>query len=124
MARIGSVAAAPFVGDQFVSLYLGAERVPTVPGRPVIDPTSIAEEIYVLGVNNGGVGVDPLDDSEGTVNVYVNGSLALSLEDVPFDSGGAALFDPALSPGDVVRVSFVNAIGEGPLSDPFVIPAE
>jgi hypothetical protein len=118
MARIGSVAAAPFVGDQFVSLYLGAERVPTVPGRPVIDPTSSGAEIIWGGVNDGG------DGDEGTANVYVNGSLSQSVPDIPFDQGGPAFFDPPLSPGDVVRVSFVNAIGEGPLSDPFVIPAE
>jgi hypothetical protein len=124
MARIGSVPAAPFVGEQFASLYLGAERVPTVPGKPVIDPASNDEEITWGGVNNGGVGLDPLDDNEGTANVYVNGSLSQSIEDVPFGLGGAAFFDPPLSPGDVVRVSLVNAIGEGPLSDPFVIPAE
>jgi hypothetical protein len=116
--RIGSVAAAPFVGSEFVSLYLGAERVPTVPGKPVIDPTSSGGEIIWGGVNDGG------DGDEGTANVYVNGSLSQSIEDVPFGLGGAAVFDPPLSPGDVVRVSFVNAIGEGPLSDPFVIPAE
>jgi hypothetical protein len=116
MARIGNVAAAPFVGDEFASLYLGATRVPTVPGKPVIDPTSYSEEIVWGSANNGGGGDD------GTANVYVNGSLSQSIEDVPFGLGGVALFDPALSPGDVVRVSFVNAIGEGPLSDPFVIP--
>jgi hypothetical protein len=123
MARIGSVPAAPFVGDQFASLYVGATRVPTVPGKPVIDPTSIDEDISVGPVNDGGVGISQQDPS-GTVNWYVNGTLAHVSAEQDYSMGANWIPDPPLSPGDVVRVAWVNLIGEGPLSDPFVIPAE
>ena len=61
MARIGSVAAAPFRGDQFASLYLGATRVPTVPGSVVFYNSLFIDgnqEVEFTGpANNGGSAV-------------------------------------------------------------------
>jgi hypothetical protein len=112
MARIGSVAAAPFVGDQFASLYLGNERVPTVPGRPVITAAIIElPDVSITGTepNDGG------EDIQG-YNLYINGVLKVEENaniDV-FDLSEAG--EVPISEGDLVRISAVNAIGEGPLS--------
>jgi hypothetical protein len=112
MARIGSVAAAPFVGDQFVSLYLGATRVPTVPDKPAIASAGVAN-------NSLFVGGDEPDDGGSAIegyNLYVNGVRTVvennSLN--VFPNSGAAV-------SDTCRVSAVNAIGEGPLSDPLTV---
>ena len=124
MARIGSVSAAPFVGDQFASLYLGATRVPTVPGKPVI--TNASEE-------DGQVSVDyaPPGNSGGSAitayRFYVNGDFVGEQTDGIQQPGGsnsnADEVTVPCEPGDIVRVSAVNAVGEGPLSAPFTVTA-
>jgi hypothetical protein len=117
--RLGSVAAAPFVGDQFVSLYVGAERVPTVPGKTVftfagVDPgenLSILDgESAASAPNNGG------SDITG-YNLYANGVLQISGNASPASWN---LSEVTVEPGDIIRISAVNAIGEGPLSAPVV----
>jgi len=110
--RIGSAPAAPFLGDQFASLYLGAVRVPTVPGKPA---TEFDGEFIVAPVNSGGSAF-----LTGDVNLYANG--VLSQQSIA-EFGQAANFS-GFDPGDVLRASRENEIGEGPLSDPFVVPAE
>jgi hypothetical protein len=116
MARIGSVPAAPFVGDQFVSLYLGAERVPTVPGRPVITGAVAlgGEETLVSFVepNDGG--------SQATYKFYFDGA-EVSAGTIG-DSNGVteAGFTEAFL-GQAVEVSLVNAVGEGPRSAPVTV---
>jgi len=115
MARIGSVAAAPFVGDQFVSLYVGATRVPTVPGKP---STDFDGEFVISPVNSGGSAF-----LTGNVNLYVNGFLAVQ-DDNPFTQAKNYGFGFGFGPGDVLRAAWENEIGQGPLSDPFVVPAE
>jgi len=110
MARIGSVAAAPFVGDEFASLYLGTERVPTVPGRPAWDGTPAA---------SGGVALAadflPPDNDGGSAitgyNVYVNGEFDDALGAVATD------VEFAISPGATyeLAIAAVNAVGVGPL---------
>jgi hypothetical protein len=110
MARLGSVAAAPFLGGEFVSLYLGTERVPTVPGPMAWDGTPPAsggdqfDEPFVAPVNDGG--------SEITgYNIYEDDVLVIQIE--PTESLGAlAIF---ATPGVYeIAVAAVNAVGEGP----------
>ena len=120
MARIGSVAAAPFVGDEFASLYVGATRVPTVPGKP----TSVAgsedggttEVAYSYPANGG--------SSITGYTFYFNGvelTPVTSTEDVS-EQFASAFFSGDFS-GQSVRVSAVNAVGEGPKSDPATVTA-
>jgi len=104
--RIGSVAAAPFVGDEFVSLYAGATRVPTVPGKPAWDGTppasggSYLEGPFLAPVNDGGseiieYRVYRFDGSPTQTN------LSLELE---FSEPGVY----------EIAVAAINAVGEGP----------
>jgi hypothetical protein len=112
MARIGSVAAAPFVGSEFVSLYVGARRVPTVPGRPVIVAAVQGEETLLSFVapSDGG--------SEITqYKVYMDDVLVES------ESLNETTLVVAGTVGQAGRLSAVNAVGEGPLSAPFVVTA-
>jgi hypothetical protein len=118
MARIGSIAAAPFLGNQFASLYLGGTRVPTVPGPPVISDAGIdSEELFV--------GTTAPDDGGSAItayNLYVNGSLVVT-ESLP--EGGTVINawtvgENVVIPGDIVRFSATNGIGEGPLSNPVI----
>jgi len=112
MARIGSVAAAPFVGDEFASLYLGATRVPTVPGKPVIASASQDGGSTTVNLlpptNNGGTGVSSyifyIEDLPVTPNVIFDGGVFI---EATFAGDGE---------GDFVQVAAVNAIGEGPKS--------
>jgi hypothetical protein len=116
MARIGSVAAAPFVGDEFASLYVGATRVPTVPGKPVITSAywdtlfSFAGVLFETPVPDGGSAVTSL-------RFYINGVLTSPIGGV----GGNRTFSGDRR-GDQVRMSAVNALGEGPLSDTATFP--
>jgi hypothetical protein len=112
MARIGSVPAAPFVGSEFVSLYLGATRVPTVPGKPVIT-SAVADaftEIYWDAPSNDG------GSAILSYKLYVDGALDSVAQIDLF--GANSLLGHADSEA---RVSAVNAIGEGPLSNPVVV---
>jgi len=107
--RAGSVAAAPFVGDQFASLYLGATRVPTVPGRPEWDgaPPASGGENFIHGLlappNDGG--------SEITgYNIYVAQDPP-SPEGSNLDAVDVTFNDPGTYS---IAVAAVNAVGEGP----------
>jgi len=108
--RLGSVAAAPFVGGEFVSLYVGTERVPTVPGKPTWDGTPPAsggdtfDHGFVAPANDGG--------SEITdYNIYVEDNLVST-----FASGPSLNASPGFQvPGTYeIAVAAVNAVGEGP----------
>jgi hypothetical protein len=123
MARIGSVAAAPFVGGEFVSLYLGSTRVPTVPGPP-----QILSATYTTGIdfvetsvlhtvpNNGGSSI--------TEYKYYFDGVEASFSNV--NENGAAgqdffsKFDLSFL-GQAVQVSAVNGVGEGPKSAPVTV---
>jgi hypothetical protein len=126
MARIGSVPAAPFVGDQFASLYLGTERVPTVPGKPVIiSPFPVLEE---LPAGQGFYFDNPANDGGSEITehrVFIDGQEVAPEELAAF--GGSGSFEVFLAnpaPGSSAQVSAVNAVGEGPRSAPFTLPAE
>jgi len=109
MARIGSVPAAPFVGDQFASLYLGTERVPTVPGRPATE-----DEEWDGGETTSLKVVPPASDGGSAIigyKVYLDGDLPDPLAIV----GNSWFFSGNYS-DQTVQVSAVNAVGEGPRS--------
>jgi hypothetical protein len=115
MARLGSVAAAPFAGDQFASLYLGATRVPTVPGKPVITSAIVesggasSSVQFNFPANNGGSSITT------QYRAYINGVLTTP-------SGGSIAQRVLVFSGDLtgqqISVTVTNAIGQGPLSDP------
>jgi hypothetical protein len=114
--RTGSVAAAPFVGDQFVSLYLGATRVPTVPGA-----ATVASAIYLVGDGFTEAGSNaPANDggSEITGYVWYRDGVPVAPDEQPFLGGARFFADYSESE---LEVSAVNAIGEGPKSDPFTV---
>jgi len=108
--RIGSVPAAPFVGDEFASLYLGTERVPTVPGRPAWDgtpPTSGGGFFYVLLSSPSNDGGSEITAYRVFINeVLVSDGLVLD----PL-SAEAEFNDPGTYE---IAVAAVNAVGEGP----------
>jgi len=112
MARIGSVAAAPFVGDEFASLYLGATRVPTVPGKPII-VSAVDAQVFIFDdpTNDGGAEIT-------THKVFVDGQ-----EVTPDELTTESVVLADFFPGSSVQVSAVNAVGEGPRSAPFTLPA-
>jgi len=112
MARIGSETAAPFRGDQFVALYLGEERVPTVPGKPVVSSAVEFEDIDFMPPPDGGSEILGY-------NVYIG---VLELEGETETSPGVIAV-PGGSPGDPVRIAAVNALGEGPKSNTVVLAA-
>jgi hypothetical protein len=117
MARIGSVAAAPFVGDQFVSLYLGEERVPTVPGKPVNLTAVFDGDAWNLEWGA------PANDGGSTVldyKIYVEGVLDADAQ-VSVSENNATT---SATTDAEVSVSAVNAIGEGPQSAPLLITEE
>jgi hypothetical protein len=124
MARLGSVAAAPFLGGEFVSLYLGAERVPTVPGKPVIVQATF---VGLEGVDCEVFFNAPSSDGGSAIvdnKIYWNG-VEVSFIEIDED-GVVADFLATIElgdVGDVVRISAVNAVGEGPLSAPFTVTA-
>jgi hypothetical protein len=109
MARIGSVAAAPFVGDQFVSLYVGATRVPTVPGKPEWDGTPPASggefdfAVQAQGVPAGGSTITGF-------NIYLDGVLFGSADAI----SGQVVIEPEAVGVYEIAVAAVNAVGEGP----------
>jgi hypothetical protein len=118
MARIGSIAAAPFVGGQFVALYLGETRVPTVPGQPVI---SSASDLFATTT----VTFLPPSDGGSTVTGYrffFDGA-----EVTPTSGPSPGLIDtlfasfPAGYVGQTASVSAANAVGEGPKSAPVTV---
>ena len=118
MARIGSVAAAPFVGDRFVSLYLGETRVPTVPGKPTIDVASYEGETIVRFFppeNDGGSAITGYKfyfDNVETTPFFGPDAFAGGRLIVAFTSDFA---------GQSAQVSAVNAVGEGPKSAPVTV---
>jgi hypothetical protein len=119
--RIGSVAAAPFVGEQFASLYLGAERVPTVPGKPVIGTASNSGSFFFDNpANDGGSAI--LSGRFG-YKAYISETESGVGTEVEIDAVNTGNgFDKEIdlveeAPGFFVRVSAINAVGEGPRSD-------
>jgi len=110
MARIGSVPAAPFVGDQFASLYLGATRVPTVPGKPEWDgtpPASGGEFFYALLSSPSNDGGSEITAYRVFINEVLIGENPI-LEPLAVEN---ELNDPGTYE---IAVAAVNAVGEGP----------
>ena len=117
MARIGSVAAAPFRGDQFASLYLGATRVPTVPGSVVFYNSLFIDgnqEVEFTGpANNGGSAVVSL--------VYRFNGSTITPNTISFSAPVnryVARFTGTDLRGLQVSAAAVNVVGEGLFSAP------
>jgi hypothetical protein len=122
MARLGSVAAAPFVGDQFVSLYLGATRVPTVPGKPtIVSVDAYDEDIpgYPVSVtppaNSGGLEITAwkvfTDGVQANPQTVIQGNGTLQINVLADEESG-----------QLIQVSAINAVGEGVRSDSSATP--
>jgi hypothetical protein len=121
-AKLGSTDVSFRLGaGEVAAVYLGSQEVwsaVSVPGKP---PTlnlflfSDATWIAQIGVPEDG-GSQITD-----YRIYVNGILRDSntFEDPELISERQV--DGSLFPGDSITASAVNAIGEGPQSDPFVI---
>jgi hypothetical protein len=117
MARIGSVAAALFVGDQFASLYLGEDRVQTVPGKPVVISSAFT------GLTSNVIHA-PVSDTGGTsvtgYKYFFNGAGVLPTSTQTSGDNLIAGFTQNLG-GQVVRMLASNAVGDGPLSAPVTV---
>jgi hypothetical protein len=111
MARIGSVAAAPFVGGEFVSLYVGATRVPTVPGKPTISSAEYDGETIVAfaAPSDGGSTITGY-------KYYFDG-----VETTPSTTGNLVANFAGDFTGQNAQVAAVNAIGDGPKSAPVTV---
>jgi hypothetical protein len=124
MARLGSVAAAPFVGDQFVSLYLGATRVPTVPGKPTI----VLVDTYDGDIPGYPVSVTPPANIGGlgitAWKPYINGVEAIieTVVVVPGNPDVTIYVYADEESGQLIQVSAINAVGEGVRSDSSATP--
>lgn len=102
------------------AVYLGSEQVwtaATVPGAPTITSATDAggdtEVYYTAPVSDGGAAIT-------SYKVYVDGvdataSIALSSPGFMLVGAGGL--------GAVIEVSAVNAVGEGPKSDPVTVTA-
>jgi hypothetical protein len=122
MARLGSVAAAPFVGDQFVSLYLGATRVPTVPGKPTI----VFVDTYDGDIPGYPVSVTPPANSGGlgitAWKVFIDGVQQNPQGVGPGDPDVTIYIVANEESGQLIQVSAINAVGEGVRSDSSATP--
>jgi hypothetical protein len=108
----GNVAAAPFVGDDFASLYVGATRVPTVPGKPVVSSAVYGNDFVLVTFSYADGGASP------QVTYYFDGEPVNPTS----DEATLATFDDAeqlLGSEFTMKVS--NAVGESPLSDPVTV---
>ena len=115
--RLGSTAAAPFHGSNFASLYLGAVRVPTVPGSVVFYNSLFIDgnqEVSFTGpANNGGSAVTSL--------VYRFNGSTITPNTISFSAPVnryVAVFTGTDLRGLQVSAAAVNAVGEGLSSAP------
>jgi hypothetical protein len=115
-----------FVGIGFASLYVGNERVPTVPDRPTITLATIfvdpdpaqGNELYcewTAPENDGGTPVF-------NYSIFLNGTFVDVLEE-PETLDATLPLGLAFVPGDVLTITASNAVGEGLDSFPVVTAA-
>jgi hypothetical protein len=106
------------MGDQFAAIYLGATRVPTVPGKPVPSAEWDAPDliVYSQAPPNGGSVILQY-------RVYVNGEVFATVTAPGFDPFLFQVSAPTSLVGDTLRLSAINAIGEGPQSEPTTVEA-
>jgi hypothetical protein len=90
-----------------------ATIAPTVPGAPTITGSGSANQFFVTWTtpNDGG---SPLTGYK----LYANG---VNVESGEQEGGWSNSSVDAYDPGSVIRVSAINAVGEGPLSAPVTV---
>jgi hypothetical protein len=118
--NIGPSACTPYLGDQFASLYVGEERVPTVPGSIVFYNS------LFIGGNQEVEFMAPLNDGGSEITSLVfsfNGSTI-----TPNSTNFNVLANRYLSSftgldlrGQQVSGAAVNAIGQGRFSPPATV---
>jgi hypothetical protein len=117
--NLGPSACTPYVGDQFASLYVGEERVPTVPGKPVIISSESGFTSNVIH--------EPVSDTGGTsvtgYKYFFNGVRVIPIANETLDGNIVAGFIQQNLDGQVVRMLASNAVGDGSLSAPLTVTA-
>jgi hypothetical protein len=128
--RIGSVPAATLLGDEVASLYVGAERVPTVPSAPTItlaqifvdpDPAMGAELFceWTAPEFDGGL---PIFGYE----IYLDGIFVDVVEEpLVLEAAISSLNHPQISfvPGAALTIRAYRAEGDGPVYGLMSVPA-
>lgn len=113
--NLGSGSVSVWLGDAFASLYLGSSRVPTVPGPPTITAATYSESppstnvSFSAPANGGGASII-------SYKFYFDG-----VQQSPDVITSVANFSGDDYRGQECRMSAVNAVGEGPLSDPVTV---
>jgi hypothetical protein len=124
-AKLGSTDVSFRLGaDEVAAVYLGTQEVwsavePTVPAAPTINYA----EFYPISPPTTEVGVFPPSDGGSAITgykLYFNG--VEKTPDDSFDTGTflGFIFNEELT-GQSLEVSAVNAVGEGPKSEPFIV---
>jgi hypothetical protein len=106
------------VASSKIAAVVASGMIPTVPGPPVIADAGIdGEDLFV--------GTTAPDDGGSAItayNLYVNGSLVVTESPSEGDTviNSWDIQGVSVVPGDIVRVSATNGVGEGPLSNPVI----
>ena len=109
-AKIGTGAILFRVGSGSPSkVFLGTAAVQTVPGKPTINDATEGDLIVFVTPADGG---SPILG----YNIYNNGSLLVS--NATEVNPGEIATPLSVGAGDEIEIAAVNAIGEGPKSDP------
>jgi len=99
------------VASSTIAAVVASGMIPTLPGKPVITRAVEGDDLEFTPPSDGG-------SSILGYNVYLNGALESALEQ---ESAPGLLNPTAAGPDDLLEIAAVNAVGEGPRSDPFEV---